>query len=49
MREVSSRPMLPALIAPNPRTTSKDSLKVKGDKTPPDIDNLFKCDYLMIL
>jgi hypothetical protein len=32
MREASSRPMLPALIAPNPRTTNKDSLKVKGGK-----------------
>jgi hypothetical protein len=27
--------MLPALIAPNPRTTNKDSLKVKGSKRPP--------------
>jgi hypothetical protein len=32
MREASSRPMLPALIALNPWTTNKDSLKVKGGK-----------------
>jgi hypothetical protein len=33
MREASSRPMLPALIALNPRTTNKNSLKVKGGRT----------------